>query len=85
MKPILVTRISEDSLEVLTDYQTTLVKATVDLDLLNISRGSQRSNSEEGLIGAMWSVDGVPTGSVVKLLVKHYRGEGGEYEYLFKV
>ena len=84
MKPILVSRISEGTLEVLTDYQTTLIKATVDLDMYSISRGSQRSKSEEGLIGALWTIDDVPTGDL-KLKVRHYQGEGGEYEYIFKV
>ena len=84
MKPVLVSVISEDTIEVLTDYQTTLIKATVNLEQLHISRGSQRSHSEDGLIGALWTIDGVLTGTL-KLTVKHYRGEGGEHEYLFKV
>lgn len=84
MKPVLISIISDGALEVLTDYQTTVVKAMVGQDQLCVSRGSQRANSEDGLIGALWSIDGVPSGTL-RLTVRHYRGEGGEYEYLFSV
>ena len=81
MKPILVTVISESTIEVLTDYQTTLLSAGT----LSISRGSQRAGMEEGLIGAIWTLDGdIPNGTLT-LTVRHYRGEGGEHEYIFKV
>lgn len=83
MKPVLVTRVTETELEVLTDYQTVIVSVGHSLTL---SRGSQRSGSEDGLIGAIWTISGdIPTDGLINIVVKHYKGEGGEHEYIFKV
>ena len=81
MKPVLVTKIAKDTIEILTDYQSNLVSVSQG----TMSSGSQRS-SEEGLLGSIWTiVDLAESVSVITLLVRHYKGEGGECEYTFRI
>ena len=82
MKPILVTRITEDKVEVLMDYQSTMVNAlTTHNELLSFTRGSH-SSTEEGLIGAIFTVDVTPSVTELVLQLKHYKDID---EYIFKV
>ena len=79
-KPILVTQLSNDSLEVLTDYQTILVSAhTSEGNHLTIYK---EFNTSEGLLGISWIIEGELVEDTVSIVAKT---RGTTDEYLFQL